>query len=203
MHNQQLQQLKRKKDAPPTTTLCRQSTDFLGISRAEPLVDTSGGCRRNLRSLVYEACGVWLDKSLATADWTRRLFLKTGTVFNNFQFILALHFNQWHFVSINGTLLHSMALHFTQWHFTSLNGTSFHSMALQFIQWHFISLIDTSIHSMALHSTQWHFIPPNGTSIHSMALHFTHWHFNSLNGTLIHTMAFQFINGTSLQSMAL
>ncbi|KAL3096600.1 hypothetical protein niasHT_021522 [Heterodera trifolii] len=73
MHNQQLQQLKRKKDAPPTTTLCRQSTDFLGISRAEPLVDTSGGCRRNLRSLVYEACGVWLDKSLATADWTRRL----------------------------------------------------------------------------------------------------------------------------------
>ncbi|KAL3076543.1 hypothetical protein niasHT_035582 [Heterodera trifolii] len=26
----------------------------LGISRAEPLVDTSGGCRRNLRSLVYE-----------------------------------------------------------------------------------------------------------------------------------------------------
>jgi hypothetical protein len=44
----------------------------LGISHAEPLVDTSGGCRRNLRSLVYEACGVWLDKSLATADWTRR-----------------------------------------------------------------------------------------------------------------------------------
>ncbi|KAL3102472.1 hypothetical protein niasHT_025654 [Heterodera trifolii] len=48
----------------------------LGISHAEPLVDTSGGCRRNLRSLVYEACGVWLDKSLATADWTRRPLTK-------------------------------------------------------------------------------------------------------------------------------
>ncbi|KAL3079153.1 hypothetical protein niasHT_036206 [Heterodera trifolii] len=48
----------------------------LGISRAEPLVDTSGGCRRNLRSLVYKACGVWLDKSLATADWTRRPLTK-------------------------------------------------------------------------------------------------------------------------------
>ncbi|KAL3105738.1 hypothetical protein niasHT_020899 [Heterodera trifolii] len=84
MHNQQLQQLKRKKDgtasnnsAQPTRPrpgIAQERTFLgqLGISRAEPLVDTSGGCRRNLRSLVYEACGVWLDKSLATADWTRR-----------------------------------------------------------------------------------------------------------------------------------
>ncbi|KAL3122638.1 hypothetical protein niasHT_003140 [Heterodera trifolii] len=51
----------------------------LGISHAEPLVDTSGGCRRNLRSLVYEACGVWLNR-LAHAQGLPNVFAKDSTV---------------------------------------------------------------------------------------------------------------------------
>uniref|UniRef100_A0A183BHU4 3'-5' exonuclease domain-containing protein n=1 Tax=Globodera pallida TaxID=36090 RepID=A0A183BHU4_GLOPA len=44
----------------------------VGIERAKPLFDTSGDGKRNLCALVFEACGVRLDKSQRTANWTLR-----------------------------------------------------------------------------------------------------------------------------------
>uniref|UniRef100_A0A914HMB9 3'-5' exonuclease domain-containing protein n=1 Tax=Globodera rostochiensis TaxID=31243 RepID=A0A914HMB9_GLORO len=52
-----------------------QERDFLrqiDIQCAKPLFDTSSGGTRNLCAVVFEACGVRLDKTQRTANWTLR-----------------------------------------------------------------------------------------------------------------------------------